>query len=166
MNAEGTARTGAGGIAPTNGEGAARAELVTAADISAAGDRIAPYVRRTPLLRLPGERLWVKPENRQPTRSFKVRGAVNAVGRLAGRGVRHVIAQSSGNHAQAIAYAAAEQGVRATVVLPDTAPELKVRAARRLGAEVVIVPPACGRRRAWRWPTGSARRWSAPTRST
>ncbi|MEV4471821.1 pyridoxal-phosphate dependent enzyme [Nonomuraea sp. NPDC049504] len=119
-----------------------RTTLVTAADVRAAAARIAPYVRRTPLLRLPGERLWVKPENRQPTRSFKVRGAVNAVVRLARQGVRHVIAQSSGNHAQAIAYAAAEQGLRATVVLPDTAPELKVSAARRLGAEVVIVPPA------------------------
>ncbi|GAB2908664.1 threonine/serine dehydratase [Nonomuraea fastidiosa] len=125
-----------------NVESAVRTGLVTAGDVQAASARIEPYVRRTPLLRLPGERLWVKPENRQPTRSFKVRGAVNAVVRLARHGVRHVIAQSSGNHAQAIAYAAAEQGVRATVVLPDTAPELKVSAARRLGAEVVIVPPA------------------------
>ncbi|MEU4510432.1 threonine/serine dehydratase [Nonomuraea wenchangensis] len=125
-----------------NAELAVSTRLVTAADVRAAGERIAPYVRRTPLLRLPGSRLWVKPENRQPTRSFKVRGAVNAVVRLAGQGVRHVIAQSSGNHAQAIAYAVAEQGIRATVVLPDTAPELKVSAARRLGAEVVIVPPA------------------------
>ncbi|MFI7054239.1 threonine/serine dehydratase [Streptosporangium canum] len=116
--------------------------LVTVDDVIAATARIAPFVRRTPLLRLPGERLWVKPENRQPTGSFKVRGAVNAVGRLAERGVRHVIAQSSGNHAQAIAYAAGKHGLRATVVLPDTAPELKVAAARGLGAEVVIVPPA------------------------
>ncbi|GAA4236719.1 threonine dehydratase [Streptosporangium album] len=116
--------------------------LVTAADVAAATTRIAPFVRRTPLLHLPGERLWVKPENRQPTRSFKVRGALNAVGRLAERGVGHVIAQSSGNHAQAIAYAAGRHGLRATVVLPDTAPELKVMAARKLGAEVVIAPPA------------------------
>jgi threonine dehydratase len=116
--------------------------LVTIADVTAATARIAPFVRCTPLLHLPGERLWVKPENWQPTRSFKVRGAVNAVGRLAERGVEHVIAQSSGNHAQAIAYAAGRYGLRATVVLPDTAPELKVAAARRLGAEVLIVPPA------------------------
>ncbi|MEV4114453.1 pyridoxal-phosphate dependent enzyme [Nonomuraea sp. NPDC049695] len=120
--------------------------LVTMADVAAASARIAPFVERTPLLSLPssssGEQLWVKAENRQPTRSFKVRGAVNAVGRLAERGVGHVIAQSSGNHAQAIAYAAARHGLRATVVLPDTAPELKVVAARELGAEVVIVPPA------------------------
>ncbi|MEV0198034.1 pyridoxal-phosphate dependent enzyme [Nonomuraea sp. NPDC050691] len=116
--------------------------LVKAADVSAATARIAPFVRRTPLLPLPGERLLLKPENRQPTRSFKVRGAVNALGRLAEEGVRHVVAQSSGNHAQAIAYAAATYGLRATVVLPDTAPELKVTAARRLGAEVVIAPPA------------------------
>ncbi|GLW99058.1 threonine/serine dehydratase [Microtetraspora sp. NBRC 16547] len=116
--------------------------LVTPADVSAATAQIAPFVRRTPLLHLPGERLWIKPENRQPTRSFKVRGAVNAVGRLAESGVGHVIAQSSGNHAQAVAYAAGKHGLRATVVLPDTAPELKVAAARRLDAEVVIAPPA------------------------
>ncbi|MER6511604.1 pyridoxal-phosphate dependent enzyme [Nonomuraea sp. NPDC001636] len=116
--------------------------LVSASDVRAAAARIAPFVRRTPLLRLPGERLWLKPENRQPTASFKVRGAANAVTRLAGQGVTHVVAQSSGNHAQAIAYAAARHGLRATVVLPDTAPELKVEAARGLGAEVVIVPPA------------------------
>ncbi|MEU9831285.1 pyridoxal-phosphate dependent enzyme [Streptosporangium sp. NPDC048047] len=116
--------------------------LVTEADVAAATTRIAAFVRRTPLLRLPGERLWIKPENRQPTRSFKVRGALNAVGRLAERGVGHVIAQSSGNHAQAVAYAAGRHGLRVTVVLPDTAPALKVEAARRFGAEVVIVPPA------------------------
>ncbi|GAA3131644.1 threonine/serine dehydratase [Planomonospora alba] len=127
---------------PAAGCGSGPARLVTMDDVAGAAARIASSVRRTPLLRLPGERLWVKPENRQPTRSFKVRGAVNAVGRLAGRGVGHVIAQSSGNHAQAIAYAAGEHGLRATVVLPDTAPELKVAAARRLGAEVVITPPA------------------------
>jgi threonine dehydratase len=121
---------------------AGETSLVAAADVAAAAARIAPFVRRTPLLRLPGGRLWIKPENRQPTRSFKVRGAVNAVGRLAERGIGHVIAQSSGNHAQAVAYAAGRYGLRATVVLPDTAPELKVAAARGLGAEVVIVPPA------------------------
>ncbi|MFI7703439.1 threonine/serine dehydratase [Nonomuraea sp. NPDC049480] len=116
--------------------------LVTAADVSAAAARIAPFLRGTPLLPLPGERLWIKPENRQPTGSFKVRGAMNAVGLLAERGVEHVIAQSSGNHAQAVAYTAGRHGLRATVVLPDTAPELKVTGARRLGAEVVITPPA------------------------
>ncbi|MFC4059558.1 pyridoxal-phosphate dependent enzyme, partial [Planomonospora corallina] len=128
-----TETAGAGRIRPAAGAGAAgagRTRLVTMDDVAAAAARIAPSVRRTPLLRLPGERLWVKPENRQPTRSFKVRGAVNAVGRLAEGGVGHIIAQSSGNHAQAIAYAAAEHGLRATVVLPDTAPELKVAAAR------------------------------------
>ncbi|MEV0378541.1 threonine/serine dehydratase [Nonomuraea sp. NPDC050643] len=126
----------------TQETGAPETALVTAADVSAAAARIAPFLRGTPLLPLPGERLWIKPENRQPTGSFKVRGAMNAVGLLAERGVEHVIAQSSGNHAQAVAYAAGRRGLRATVVLPDTAPELKVAAARRLGAEVVITPPA------------------------
>ncbi|MFI6325611.1 threonine/serine dehydratase [Nonomuraea sp. NPDC050556] len=116
--------------------------LVTATDVVSAAAKIAPFIQQTPLLHLPGERLWIKAENRQPTRSFKVRGALNAVGRLAEQGAGHVIAQSSGNHAQAVAYAAGRLGLRVTVVLPDTAPSLKVDAARGLGAEVVVVPPA------------------------
>ncbi|WP_242887584.1 threonine ammonia-lyase [Actinomadura litoris] len=116
--------------------------MVTLADIEQAAHRIGPHIRHGKARRVPGERLWVVPENRQPTGSFKVRGALNAVARLAERGVAHVIAQSSGNHARATAYAASRHGLRVTVVLPDTAPELKVAAARAQGAEVVIVPPA------------------------
>ncbi|MFI7120138.1 threonine/serine dehydratase [Amycolatopsis sp. NPDC049868] len=110
--------------------------LVTGADVARAADRIRYSVRRTRLLGPVGD-LWIKPENRQRTGSFKVRGALNAVTGLTG----HVLAQSSGNHGRAVAYAAARHGVKATVVLPETAPALKVDAVRALGAEVVVVPP-------------------------
>ncbi|GAB3440712.1 threonine ammonia-lyase [Actinophytocola sediminis] len=111
--------------------------LVTSADIRAAAERIRPAVHRTPLVG--GGGFWLKPENRQRTGSFKARGALNAVARLT---ADHVLAQSSGNHGRAVAYAAARHGLRATVVLPDTAPALKVDAVHALGAHVVVVPPA------------------------
>ncbi|MBE8516784.1 pyridoxal-phosphate dependent enzyme [Amycolatopsis sp. H6(2020)] len=113
--------------------------LVTETDIAEAAGVIGPLLLPTALAGPIGG-LWIKPENRQRTGSFKVRGALNAVARLPGP--QHVLAQSSGNHGRAIAYAAARHGRRATVVLPDTAPALKVDAVRALGAEVVIVPPA------------------------
>ncbi|MEQ0559937.1 pyridoxal-phosphate dependent enzyme [Amycolatopsis sp. NEAU-NG30] len=113
--------------------------LVTEADVARAAALIGPSIRRTPLIG-PVDGLWLKPENRQRTGSFKVRGALNAVARLTG--VRHVLAQSSGNHGRAVAYAAARYGLRATVVLPDTAPALKVDAVRALGADLVVVPPS------------------------
>ena len=112
--------------------------LVSANDIHAAAERIRPAVHRTPLLG-PVVDLWLKPENRQRTGSFKARGALNAVARLT---ADHVLAQSSGNHGRAVAYAAARHGLRATIVLPDTAPTLKVDAVHSLGAHVVVVPPA------------------------
>ncbi|RSM82724.1 threonine dehydratase [Amycolatopsis sp. WAC 01375] len=112
--------------------------LVTPADLHSAAKRIRHSVHRTPLLGPFGD-LWLKPEHLQRTGSFKVRGALNAVARLT---TSHVLAQSSGNHGRAVAYAAARHGLRATVVLPATAPALKVDAVRALGAHVVIVPPA------------------------
>jgi threonine dehydratase len=115
--------------------------IVAPEEIERAAWRIAPHVERTTLVRAGG--LWLKPECRQPTGSFKVRGAVNAVARLAAAGeATHLVAQSSGNHGQALAYAAGLFGLEATVVAPDTAPRLKLDAIRRRGATVVIVPPA------------------------
>jgi threonine dehydratase len=117
--------------------------LVTAHDVAGAAARIAPHVRRTRLVHVPGRPLWIKPESRQPTGSFKIRGAVNAIARLAASGAAtRVVAQSSGNHGQAIAFAAALFGLEATVVVPETAPRLKVDAIRRRGVAVVVVPPA------------------------
>lgn len=116
------------------------APLVTRADVLAAAERIAPHTVRTPLLRAPECPLWVKAENQQPTGSFKVRGAVNAVTQ-ADAGRAGLVVQSSGNHGHAMAYAGARCGVPVTVVVPDTAPPPKTTAIRRLGATVVTVPP-------------------------
>lgn len=118
-------------------------ELVTIADVRAAAARIKGVAVRTPLLACPWgdlERpLWIKPENLQPTGAFKIRGAHNAVARLAGQ---PVVAHSSGNHAQALAYAARSAGVPATIVMPDSAPAVKIERTKALGAEVVLVPIA------------------------
>ncbi len=121
--------------------------LVTLDDIRAAQRRIAGVAVRTPLLPCPwadgGRPLWLKPESLQPTGAFKVRGATNAIAALPGEArVRGVVTDSSGNHAQAVAYAARLHGIAAVVVMPDVAPEVKIAATRALGAEVVLVPPA------------------------
>jgi threonine dehydratase len=119
--------------------------LVTIEDIRAAAKLIDAAVLRTPLLPCAWsdkERpLWLKPENLQAVGAFKVRGAQHAVSRLdAAARARGVVAYSSGNHAQAVAYAAQVAGVRATIVIDDTAPAMKVAATRAWGAEVVLVP--------------------------
>jgi len=86
---------------------------------------------------------FVKPESLQPVGSFKLRGATNAVAQLdAGQHARGVVTHSSGNHGQALAWAARAAGAPCVVVIPDGAPQIKVEAVRGFGAEVVLVPPA------------------------
>ncbi|MEU2612224.1 threonine/serine dehydratase [Micromonospora sp. NPDC007271] len=119
-------------------------ELISIEDIRAAADDIAGTVVRTPLLSTPwDDELCVKPESLQPVGSFKLRGATHAVARLdpAARS-RGVVTHSSGNHGQALAYAARVSGVPCTVVVPEGAPQVKVDRIRALGAEVVLVAPA------------------------
>jgi threonine dehydratase len=118
-------------------------QLVTIDDVRAAADRIRVHVLRTPLLPAPwgdpDRPLWIKPENLQAIGAFKVRGAFNAIGRLdEGTRARGVVAYSSGNHAQAVAYAAAVFGVAAHIVMPEETPGVKVAATRSHGAEVVL----------------------------
>ncbi|MBV9093088.1 MAG: threonine/serine dehydratase [Streptosporangiaceae bacterium] len=123
---------------------AARAGLVTLAEIAAAARLVAPVVVRTPLIPFPGvtPQLLIKPESLQPTGSFKLRGAYTAI-TGAGEAARQrgVIAHSSGNHGHAVAYAAALLGVRAVVVVPETAPKVKTDAISGYGAELVTVAP-------------------------
>ncbi|HZZ47315.1 MAG TPA: threonine/serine dehydratase [Pseudonocardia sp.] len=122
--------------------------LVTVDEVRAAARRIDGVAVRTPLLACPWagrpERsLRLKPENLQPVGAFKVRGAWNALAMLPeARRAAGVVAYSSGNHAQAVAYAARAGGVPATIVIDDTAPALKIAATKELGAEVVLAPPA------------------------
>ena len=116
--------------------------LITIDDIIAAADRVRGTALRTPLLPAawsdPDRPLWTKPENLQPIGAFKIRGATNAVARLSG--ANGVVAYSSGNHAQAVAYAAKAAGLPAVIVVPENTPAVKIEATRALGAEVVIVP--------------------------
>jgi threonine dehydratase len=114
------------------------------ADVLAARQRIAPYLRPTPLYRYPaldmltGAQVWVKHENHQPVGAFKVRGGVNLVSQLSAEDWRRgVIAASTGNHGQSVAYAADLFGVRAVICMPAHANPVKVESMRALGAEVV-----------------------------
>ncbi|HET6579545.1 MAG TPA: threonine/serine dehydratase [Gemmatimonadales bacterium] len=99
---------------------------------------------RTPLLDLPelaarlGVPVGLKCELLQPVGAFKIRGAYNAVAHAARRGVRGVVTQSSGNHGQAVAFAARSFGLRVVVVMPASTPAVKVDGVRRHGGEVVF----------------------------
>jgi len=116
-------------------------QLVTIEQIRDAAELIRPYAVRTPLLASPWPGLWLKPENLQPIGAFKIRGAVTAISRLdPALRARGVLAHSSGNHAQAVAYTARAFGVGAHIVIPDNAPARKVQATRDLGATVELVP--------------------------
>jgi threonine dehydratase len=114
-----------------------------------AAARIAPHVRVTPLVQMSGCNLWLKPESLHPVGAFKLRGAFNMLLSLTPEEkARGVIAHSSGNHAQAVAYAASKLGVKAVVVMPSNAPQAKVEGTRRWGAEIVTVGPASRERAA------------------
>lgn len=121
----------------------AAGDLVTIDEIRTAADRIAGHAVRTPLLASPWPGVLLKPELLQAIGAFKIRGAVNAIAALdpAVR-ARGVIAHSSGNHAQAVAYAAGQFGIDAHIVIPDNAPQRKIDATRALGATVELVPTA------------------------
>ena len=116
-------------------------ELVTLDEIRAAAQRIRGAAVRTPLLRW-DERTWLKPESLQPVGAFKMRGAYNAIASLTdAERARGVVTYSSGNHAQAVARAARLLGARATIVMPENAPRIKVEGVRRDGAEIRFTGP-------------------------
>lgn len=113
--------------------------------IEAAASRMAGYVRRTPFLNAPlldkavGRRVFVKAECLQVTGSFKARGGWSAVSALDPQArARGVIAYSSGNHAQGVAYAAAAHGAPCVILMPSDAPQVKIANTRAYGAEVVL----------------------------
>src|SRR5690348_15753295 len=126
--------------------------LVKLDEIRAAAERLSGVAVRTPLVRLEmpgaGGEIFLKNEGAQVMGSFKLRGAYNKVAQLSAeeRG-RGVITYSSGNHAQAVAYAARALGVKAVVVMPENASEKKRRATEALGAEIVLVGPASAARK-------------------
>jgi threonine dehydratase len=115
------------------------------ADLEAARERIASHARVTPvygsdtLSRRAGRRVFLKAENLQRTGSFKVRGAVNKLSLLTpAERAAGVIAASAGNHGQAVAWAARELGVKATICMPQDAPMAKVEATQTYGADTVL----------------------------
>ncbi|MEO6192607.1 MAG: pyridoxal-phosphate dependent enzyme [Thermoanaerobaculia bacterium] len=119
--------------------------MVTLADVQAARERILPHVHRTPVLtsraldEWVGARIFFKCEIFQRVGAFKARGAFSRLTLLTPeQRSRGVVAFSSGNHAQAVALAARELGLRATIVMPKDAPALKVAATRGYGAEVIL----------------------------
>jgi threonine dehydratase len=121
-------------------------QLVTIDDIQAAAELIRPFIVRTPLIPAgwadDDRPLWIKPESLQSVGAFKVRGAFNAIGHLdESVRTRGVVAYSSGNHAQAVAYAAAVYAIPAHIVMPEETPNIKVAATRSHGAEVVLCGP-------------------------
>jgi threonine dehydratase len=127
--------------------------LVTLEAIRAAQQTIRGVAARTPLLRFPASsldgELFLKLESFQPIGSFKLRGAYNKIASLTeAERNRGVITYSSGNHAQGVAYGARAVGAKAVVVMPRTAPKIKVEATRALGAEVEFVGPASSERQA------------------
>jgi threonine dehydratase len=116
-----------------------RNSVVTARDIQEAAAGLRGVARRTPLVYVDELGAHLKLENEQPIGAFKIRGAFNAIRKLpeAAR-QRGVITYSSGNHGQAVAYAAKHFGVRAVVTMPETAPAVKVAGVKQWGGEVVF----------------------------
>ena len=113
--------------------------------IRAAAERIKGHARRTPILTSPfldeiaGRRVFLKAECLQHTGSFKFRGGWSALSALTDNALKTgVIAFSSGNHAQGVAFAAREHGAPAVIVMPADAPQVKIENTRALGAQVVL----------------------------
>lgn len=119
-------------------------ELVKFQQVLDAYENIKSYVKKTPMIRaekldeLVGAKVYLKLENLQITGSFKLRGATNKVLNLSeAERERGIVAASSGNHAQAAAYIAAQLGVKSTIVMPEDAPKTKVDATASYGATIV-----------------------------
>ena len=116
--------------------------MVSLADITAARERVRAIARVTPMVdvsSVAGQPLFLKCESLQPGGAFKIRGAYNMVAQLTDdQRRRGVVTYSSGNHGQAMALAARELGAPAVVVMPTSAPPIKIEGAKSFGAEVIF----------------------------
>src|SRR5258708_29063861 len=120
-------------------------QIPTFEDVLLAQRRIHPYLQRTPLYSYPavnallGTEVYIKHENYQPVGAFKVRGGINLISQLSPEErTRGVIAASTGNHGQSVAYAARLFDVKAIIVVPEKANPAKVAAMQGMGAEVIF----------------------------
>ncbi|MGP1480017.1 MAG: threonine ammonia-lyase [Capnocytophaga sp.] len=114
-------------------------------DFTAARENLQKVLLPTHLIYSPifseesGNKIFIKPENLQKTGAFKIRGAYNKIRKLSEEEKRRgVIASSAGNHAQGVAYAARELGIKAVIVMPKTTPLIKVEFTKKYGAEVIL----------------------------
>jgi threonine dehydratase len=113
--------------------------VVTSRDITEAAAGLRGIARRTQLLYVEELGVHLKLENEQPIGAFKIRGAYNAIRKLDDPTRRRgVITFSSGNHGQAVAYAAKQFGVRAVIVMPETTPAVKIAGVKKWGGEIVF----------------------------
>lgn len=124
---------------------AADREYLTLKDVLEARERIKDICVNTKLIyssefsRESGNEVYIKPENLQVTGAFKLRGALNKVSKLSEEQKRRgLIASSAGNHAQGVAYSASKLGIKATIVMPETTPLIKVQATKSYGVDVVL----------------------------
>ena len=116
-----------------------RSSVVTPQAIREAEAGLRGVARRTPLRWVDQLGAHLKLENEQPIGAFKIRGAYNAIRKLSdAERQRGVITYSSGNHGQAVAYAAKQFGVRAVITMPETAPKVKIDGVKKWGGEVVF----------------------------
>jgi len=130
-------------------------DLPDLAAIQEAAQRIAPFALRTPVMtsrslnRMTGARLSFKCENFQKVGAFKFRGAANAVLSLPPeKKKKGVVTHSSGNHAQALALAARIEGLKAFIVMPENASNVKIAAVKEYGAKVILCRPTLEAREA------------------
>jgi threonine dehydratase len=120
--------------------------FLTINNIHQARKRISPFINQTPIVTSSllnswlGHEIYFKVECLQKVGAFKARGAVNTIAWLVENNMKpkHVVANSSGNHAQAVAWAASQHGITSTIYMPDTASKIKIQATKAYGAEVVL----------------------------
>lgn len=118
---------------------------LTLKDVLEAKERIKDICVKTKLIYSPefsresGNEVYIKPENLQITGAFKLRGASNKIGKLSDeQKQKGLIASSAGNHAQGVAYSAQKLGIKATIVMPETTPFIKVQSTKNYGANIVL----------------------------
>jgi threonine dehydratase len=120
-------------------------ETVTRSDVEQAARRISAVIRRTPvhpahaISKVVGRDVYLKPEHRQRTGSFKIRGAYNRISRLDAATTAGVVAASAGNHAQGVALAATRAGIPSTIFMPTSVSLPKLQATQEYGASVELV---------------------------
>ncbi|SCZ79824.1 threonine/serine dehydratase [Acidaminobacter hydrogenoformans] len=121
--------------------------MVTLQALKAAQEKLKPYIIETPIIRMEnldarlGCQVYLKPECMQRTHSFKIRGALNKMLSMEAEALKNgVVAASSGNHGKGVAFVARLLGIKATIVVPDSTPNIKVEGIEAYGAQIVKCP--------------------------